>query len=46
MKIKIAHIRLLIMSGIAMKFPGKNRLGYHAIVMTGEYSTLEIIIKK
>ena len=29
-----------------IKLPGKNRLGYHAIVMTGKYNTLEIIISK
>lgn len=46
MKIIIAHIRLLIIIGITMKLPGKNRLGYHAMVMTGKYNIFEIIIKK
>jgi hypothetical protein len=29
-----------------IRLPGKNRLGYHAMVITGKYNTLEIIIKK
>jgi hypothetical protein len=36
----------LINRGITIKLPGKNRLGYHAMVMTGKYNTLEIIISK
>jgi len=34
----------LIKRGITIKFPGKNCLGYHAIVITGKYNTLDNII--